>query len=60
MSYNNESTEDLAKILKTSPDSTRRRLCGKADFDLPQIKILINHYGKSFSELFETEDSKVV
>ena len=60
MSYNNETTEDLARIMGTSKDSTRRRLCGKADFDLSQIKILMNHYGKSFNELFETEEGKVV
>ena len=56
MAFNGERAEDLSKLLGISPDSIRRRLSGRTDFELTEIKKLITHYGCSFSELFELQD----
>ena len=52
MSYKGEDAAALAGILKISPDSVRRRLTGRTDFELTEIKTLISHYESSFGELF--------
>lgn len=56
MSYNDENAETVAKLLHISVDSARRRLRGQNYFDIPQIMILIAHYGSTFDELFGKSD----
>lgn len=56
MSYANEDVKDLSDILNMSDDSIRRRLSGRAEFELTEIKRLIEHYDSSFEELFEKVD----
>lgn len=57
MSYANEDVNDLANLLDKSDDSVRRRLSGRAEFELTEIKRLIEHYDSSFEELFEKVDA---
>ena len=57
MSYANEDVNDLANLLDKSDDSVRRRLSGRAEFELTEIKRLIEHYDISFEELFEKVDA---
>ena len=57
MSYANEDARDLADLLDMSDDSVRRRLSGRADFELTELKKLIEHYSSSFEELFEKVDA---
>lgn len=57
MSYANEDVRDLANLLEKSDDSVRRRISGRADFELTEIKRLIEHYDSSFEELFEKVDA---
>ncbi len=52
MSYHNEDTEDLSKLLNISADTTRRRLRGKKEFDLSECQTLMDHYDRTFEELF--------
>lgn len=56
MAFKNEGAEELSKVLGLSPDSIRRRLSGRADFELTEIKVLMKHYECSFSDLFELQD----
>lgn len=56
MAYKGEGAEDLSKVLGLSPDSVRRRLSGRADFELSEIKTLIKHYECTFNDLFELQD----
>lgn len=57
MSYANEDVKVLADLLDKSDDSVRRRLSGRAEFELVEIKRLIEHYDSSFEELFEKVDA---
>lgn len=57
MSYANEDARDIAGILNMSDDSVRRRISGRAEFGLTEIKTLIEHYDSSFEELFEKVDA---
>lgn len=57
MSYLNEDATAISKLLKLSPDSTRRRLTGRGDFELNEIKTLMNHYDCTFDELFKVVES---
>ncbi len=52
MSFNGDDTETLSRILNISNDTTRRRLRGEREFDVGEIQILTNRYGKTFEELF--------
>ena len=51
MSFNGDDTETLSRILNISNDTTRRRLRGEREFDVGEIQILTNRYGKTFEEL---------
>ncbi len=56
MAYKGEGVEELAAVLGLSNDSIRRRLSGRSDFELTEIKKLIVHYECSFNDLFELQD----
>ena len=53
MSYYDEDAVAISKLLKISPDSARRRLSGRNDFELMEVFKLIEHYNSSFDELFK-------
>lgn len=59
MSYKGDDTETLSEALKISKDSTRRRLRGESEFDLNEIKILMDRYECSFEDLFEKEEKSI-
>jgi len=56
MAFKGEGVEELATVLGLSNDSVRRRLSGRSDFELSEIKKLIVHYECSFNDLFELQD----
>lgn len=56
MSYYGEDAVAISKLLGCSPDSARRRLTGRSDFELLEIKKLVEHYKCSFNDLFEVVD----
>lgn len=56
MAFKGEGVEELAMVLGLSNDSVRRRLSGRSDFELSEIKKLIVHYECSFNDLFELQD----
>lgn len=51
-----DNAETLSKVLNISVDSVRRRLRGEYEFDINEIRILMNRYGKTFEELFSTAE----
>lgn len=50
--YNGHTVKTYAEILDMSEDSVRRRLRGEVEFELGDIKKLMNLYHCSFEELF--------
>lgn len=52
--YNGHTTKTYAEILNMSEDSVRRRLRGEVEFELSEIKRLMDFYHCSFEELFGT------
>ena len=55
MAYRYHDNYKLAKILNISYDSVLRRVSGEVEFELTEIKKLMNEYGSSFESLFEIE-----
>lgn len=58
MSYNGDDTETLSKLLNISNDTVRRRLRGEREFDIGEILILTHRYGKTFEELFGSQEQQ--
>lgn len=50
--YNGHTTKTYAEILDMSEDSVRRRLRGEVEFELSEIKKLMDFYHCTFEELF--------
>jgi len=55
MAYHYHDSRALAGILGKSYDSLLRRLSGRTDFELSEIKNLMRLYNASFDELFKRE-----
>lgn len=58
MSYNGDDTETLSKLLNISNDTVRRRLRGEREFNIGEILILTHRYGKTFEELFGSQEQQ--
>ena len=58
MSYNGDDTETLSKLLNISNDTARRRLRGDREFYIGEILILTHRYGKTFEELFGSQEQQ--
>ena len=49
---NNETQEDIAKILGLSPEGYRAKENGNRQFKIDEMFAIANHYKKSISEIF--------
>lgn len=56
MAYNYHDNFKLAQILGISYDSVLRRLSGEIEFELQEIKKLMQVYNASFDDLFGEEN----
>ena len=57
--YHGETAHDLAVLLGISDEGARRRLRGAVNFELPEIKKIMEHYNCSFEDLFSKINEKV-
>lgn len=53
--YNGHTTKIYAEILDMSEDSVRRRLRGEVEFELSEIRKLMDLYHCSFDDLFGSD-----
>lgn len=52
MASNGETYQTLADLLGTSTSAISRRMNGDVDWSLHEVKVICEHYGKSYYELF--------
>lgn len=56
MAEKNDDVYKISKALKLSDDSIRRRLSGKKEFELTELKALSARYSMTIEDLFITDD----